>query len=69
MLIVAYDMAVLAVTFNYPIFIGSGGMEFWFLNALLFAAAQSPATSGTAAEQRQLPRARARPRRPLEAMP
>jgi hypothetical protein len=69
MLIVAYDMAVLAVTFNYPVFIGSGGMEFWFLNALLFAAAQSPATSGTAVEQRQLPHARARPRRPLEAMP
>lgn len=33
----AYNLAALAVTFNYPLFIGQGGMEFWMLNAALFA--------------------------------
>ncbi len=38
--IVAYDFGALAVTFNYPLFIGQGGMEFWLLNAALFTGAQ-----------------------------
>jgi len=37
-LIVAYNLAALAVTFNYPLFIGQGGLEFWLVNCCLFAA-------------------------------
>jgi hypothetical protein len=37
-LILAYDIAALALTFNYPIFIGQGGLEFWLLNAAVFTA-------------------------------
>jgi hypothetical protein len=52
MLILAYNVGVVATTFNYPVFIGTAGMEFWFLNALLFAAAQSrPAGPGTPSPQ------------------
>jgi hypothetical protein len=40
-LLFALDIATIAVTFNYPIFIGQGGMEFWFLNGCLFAVAVS----------------------------
>jgi hypothetical protein len=36
--ILAYDIGVVALTFNYPVFIGSGGLDFWLLNALLFGA-------------------------------
>lgn len=36
-LVFAYNVGALAVTFNYPLFIGQGGMEFWLLNAALFA--------------------------------
>ena len=35
----AYDVGAVALTFNYPLFIGQGGMEFWLLNAALFTAA------------------------------
>jgi hypothetical protein len=38
-LILAYDVGAASVTFNYPLFIGQGGLEFWLLNAALFAAA------------------------------
>jgi hypothetical protein len=38
-LLFALNMATIAVTFNYPIFMAQGGMEFWFLNGCLFAAA------------------------------
>ena len=38
-LLFAYNIGVIAVTFNYPIFTGTGGMEFWMLNAALFTAA------------------------------
>ncbi|MDH6060044.1 hypothetical protein NWP17_06270 [Chrysosporum bergii ANA360D] len=38
-LIFAYDVGVVALTFNYPIFIGQGGMEFWLINTALFVAA------------------------------
>jgi hypothetical protein len=40
-LIFAYDIGVVALTFNYPIFISQGGMEFWLLNTALFVAAGS----------------------------
>jgi len=36
--ILAYDIGAVAVTFNYPLFIGQGGLEFWLLNAAIFAA-------------------------------
>jgi hypothetical protein len=38
--IFAFNIGCLAVTFNYPIFMGQAGMDFWLLNAALFAAAQ-----------------------------
>jgi hypothetical protein len=37
--IFAYNIGAIAVTFNYPLFIGQGGMEFWLLNATLVVAA------------------------------
>jgi hypothetical protein len=37
-LIFAYNIGALAITFNYPLFIGQGGMEFWLLNTALFVA-------------------------------
>ncbi|MFI4874563.1 MAG: hypothetical protein ACIALR_04470, partial [Blastopirellula sp. JB062] len=36
--ILAYNVGAIAVTFNYPYFIGQGGLEFWLLNAALFGA-------------------------------
>jgi hypothetical protein len=44
-LVVSYDIGVCALTFNYPFFISQSGMEFWAINAALFAAAntRSPA--------------------------
>jgi hypothetical protein len=38
MLIVAYDMAMLASTFGAIPFIGQAGLEFWLLNAAVYAA-------------------------------
>jgi hypothetical protein len=38
-LIFAYDIGTVAITFNYPIFMSQGGMEFWLLNTALFVAA------------------------------
>lgn len=35
----AYDVGVLAATFDSCIFIGGGGLDFWMLNAMLFNAA------------------------------
>lgn len=40
-LLFGYNVGVIAVTFNYPYFIGESGMQFWLLNAALFAAAQT----------------------------
>lgn len=34
----AYNVGALAITFTYPFFAGQRGMEFWLLNAVLFAA-------------------------------
>jgi hypothetical protein len=38
-LVFAYDIGVVALTFNYPTFMSEGGMEFWLLNTVLFVAA------------------------------
>ena len=38
-LFIGYNVGAMAVTFNYPLFIAQGGMEFWLLNGALFAAA------------------------------
>lgn len=43
-LIFAYNIGVLAVTFNYPIFNSQSGMEFWLLNTALFVAARNGGT-------------------------
>ncbi len=40
-LMLAYNIGVLAITFNYPIFVSQSGTEFWMLNATLFGAAVS----------------------------
>jgi hypothetical protein len=40
-LVLAYDVGAVAITFNYPIFNSQGGMEFWLLNATLYAAYRS----------------------------
>lgn len=37
-LILGYNVGAVALTFNYPLFIGQGGMEFWLLNGCLFGA-------------------------------
>lgn len=38
--IFAYNIGCLAVTFNCPYFMGQGGLDFWLINAALFAAGQ-----------------------------
>jgi uncharacterized membrane-anchored protein len=42
-LVLAYSLGAFAGTFTSPFFISQGGMEFWLLNAALFAAVQSQA--------------------------
>ena len=37
-MVFAYDLGALAMTFNYPLFIGQSGLEFWIINACLYAA-------------------------------
>lgn len=39
-LVLAYSVGALATIFNYPLFIGQGGMEYWLVNAMLFTAAR-----------------------------
>ena len=39
-IVMAYSLGSLALTFSYPIFLSQSGMEFWLLNATLFAAAR-----------------------------
>ena len=39
-LLFGYNVGALAITFNYPLFIGESGLQFWLLNAALFSAAQ-----------------------------
>jgi hypothetical protein len=36
--IIAYNMGTILITFNYPIFISQGGMDFWLLNTALVVA-------------------------------
>jgi len=40
-MIVAYDMGALALCFDYPLFEGTGGVEFWLLNMSILCAAQT----------------------------
>jgi hypothetical protein len=42
-LVLAYSLGAFAGTFTSPFFISQGGMEFWLLNAALFAVVQSQA--------------------------
>ncbi|MBL9085046.1 MAG: hypothetical protein JNK76_24795 [Planctomycetales bacterium] len=44
--ITALNVSWLAVTFNYPLFLGQGGMLFWLLNAALFVAERSTHKTG-----------------------
>lgn len=39
-IVLAYGIGAAALTFSYPIFLSQSGMEFWLLNATLFAAAR-----------------------------
>jgi hypothetical protein len=41
LLLVGYDLGAIALTFSYPLFIGSTGQEFWLINAVFFGAAVS----------------------------
>ncbi|MFO0810550.1 MAG: hypothetical protein U0746_18135 [Gemmataceae bacterium] len=49
--VLGYDIAAVAVTFNYPLFISQGGLEFWLLNSVLFAAATA-SSNGVSASVR-----------------
>lgn len=40
-IVLAYSIGATALTFSYPIFLSQSGMEFWLLNAALFAAARN----------------------------
>jgi len=40
-MLVAYDIGSIAITFNYPLFIGQGGVEFWLFNAVLYVVFRS----------------------------
>ena len=40
-LILSYNISVVAITFNYALFISQSGMEFWLLNTALFVAAKN----------------------------
>jgi len=39
--LVAYNVGAVAVCFNYPLFGGTGGVEFWLLNMAVLSAAQN----------------------------
>lgn len=38
-ILAGYNLGTIAMTFSYPVFVSQTGMEFWLLNALLFATA------------------------------
>lgn len=40
-LLFAYNIGMVVITFNQPLFFGQPGMEFWLLNAMLFAVARN----------------------------
>jgi hypothetical protein len=48
-IVLAYSVGATALTFSYPIFISQSGMEFWLLNATLFAAARHARQQAAAA--------------------
>jgi hypothetical protein len=37
----SYNVGALAICFNYPLFEGTGGIEFWLLNMAVLCAAQN----------------------------
>lgn len=39
--ICAYNVGALAICFNYPLFVGTGGVEFWLLNMAVLCAAHT----------------------------
>jgi len=41
--ILGYSIGTCALTFSYPVFLSQTGMEFWFLNTVVFAAARTQA--------------------------
>jgi hypothetical protein len=47
-IVLAYSVGATALTFSYPIFLAQSGMEFWLLNATLFAAARHARLSAAA---------------------
>jgi hypothetical protein len=61
-LVFALNVGTVAVTFNFPLFISQGGMEFWLLNSSVFAAA-------TIAAQRKAPRRPTPATGPLKRVP
>jgi hypothetical protein len=48
--LVAYNVGALAVCFNYALFAGTGGVEFWLLNMTLLCAAQNAGNHGVLAK-------------------
>jgi hypothetical protein len=48
MVVAAFGLGVLALTFGYAVFVSQTGMMFWLLNAGLFAAASSTRPSPAA---------------------
>jgi len=48
-IVLAYSVGATALTFSYPIFLSQSGMEFWLLNATLFAAARHARRQAAAA--------------------
>ena len=39
LILTGHNVGVLAMTFNYPLFMGTMGLEFWLINAAFFVAA------------------------------
>jgi hypothetical protein len=73
-MVFALNVGTIGVTFNYPIFMSQGGMEFWFLNAVLYGAAVQSAAAARAKSReaglgdRARPNSRSGPRKmPLMA--
>jgi hypothetical protein len=56
----AYDIGILAMTFDYALFMSQDGIEFWLLNAMLFAAAVSLTRTPLQRESRGITAAGAR---------
>jgi hypothetical protein len=49
--VLAHGIGAFALTFSYPIFLSQPGMEFWLLNACLFAAGRQALAEQRAAEE------------------